>query len=146
MPITLHHLLQGRKLRFCAIGDGGKTYEIRKFLNGLQKSCPADHKKMMARIVRTINEGPSKNTEHWRWIHGNDYQGMGEMKVHGRRVLCMVEDDRLLVCSHGIGKIKEKEFEKECQHARRMMDGYETAKKNQTLVEDDKELQDANDC
>jgi phage-related protein len=105
MAVVLRRMIAGRAFSVYAFGhdDGCPLFD---FLERLERDDEAEHAKIMARISQTAECGPPRNVEQCRFI---PELGGFELKTRGGvRVFAFYEERRLIICSHGFLKKKQK--------------------------------------
>jgi phage-related protein len=83
--------------------ERGDCY-LRDFLSGLEGTLVRDRDRMLRRLARIAEVGPSR-TESWSHKLGGD---VWELKAGDIRVLYFQGEGRVVVCSHGLVKHGQK--------------------------------------
>jgi phage-related protein len=104
MTVQIHKLKEGRQYTLCALGDG-KTVETVDFMDEMSARRAKEFKKLMALIDRSLEHGPPKNRQKCNSL-GN---GIWEFKTTGGlRLVWFWDEGRMIVCTHGFKKARQK--------------------------------------
>lgn len=98
--------------------NGGKCL-IEEFLVDLKSLSPNDWKRIVSMIARTAEHGPPRDEEQCRALEGDRAEGLFEFKTRGGvRVFWFYDQDRIIICTHGFIKKKQKTPPGEIERAR----------------------------
>ena len=115
-----------------------------EFLNGLSEAMPDENAKLMRLLDNTAQSGPPRNEQKCRLLR----DGVWEFKTPGGvRVLWFYDRGKLIICTHGFVKKKQKTSPGEIERALRLKQLYENAeseKKTLTARENKHEKSDEN--
>jgi hypothetical protein len=94
---------------------------------------PDEFAELLAVLTRTACDGPLHNETKFKHLAGTD--GLFEFKTRGGlRLFCFFDDGRLIICTHGTVKKRQKADPAEIARADRMKKEYEQAKQTGNLV------------
>jgi len=135
MAVVLHILMKGRAFTLGALGSSLEACELVTFIGQVKAQNEKEHDRLLARLQDAVDNGPPiHDRRKSRGLEGRDCEGLYEFKTSGGlRVLYFYDKERLLICSHGILKLKPKELKKECRHAQQRMSQYFEAQRQNTL-------------
>mgnify|MGYP001610938531 CR=1 FL=1 len=98
-----------------------------------QGSNPTEQLKLASLLTRVAQYGPPENESKFRPLGGSDY--LYEFKTSGGlRLLCFWDGDRLIICTHGVGKLAKKKFQGEMTAAENSRIKYFAAKSEKKLL------------
>jgi len=131
MAVVLHILMAGRSFTLGALGSSLEECELMGFIRQIKEQDEREHDRLLARLKDAADNGPPT---HDQSKSRELCDGLYEFKTSGGlRVLYFYDKGRLLICSHGILKLKPKELKKECQRAKARMEQYFDAKAKKIL-------------
>jgi hypothetical protein len=123
MPVKM--LFPGAKYEICAWLDEDGHSHVEEFILELYANNDPDAEAMTDRLQQTSRVGPSSNEQKFRHLQGSG-KGLVEFKARGgARVLGFIDQDRRrIVCTHGLPKLKEKQFARWIKKAQKVKEEY----------------------
>ena len=123
---------QGVRFSVYAWGDAGYC-ELADFLEELERQSNPDATRISLLISRAAEQGPSPNEQHCRQLKGKHAEGLFEFKAPGgARVLWFYDANRIIICTHGFVKKKDKTPRSEIDRAQSIRQQYLKEKKHET--------------
>lgn len=124
MPVS-KPLFEGARYRICAWLDQEEVSATHEFIASLFQNNDPDAGAMVHLLEQTATHGPPHNKQKFRYLEGKGV-GLVEFKArHGARILGFIDPERrLIVCTHGIPKLKEKRFNREMEKAQDIREMY----------------------
>ena len=101
--MTLREIRQGNYGIYAIATEQGCP--VADFLDELKTKRPDQYKKIMALISYTAQNGPPKNKERCRMLP--EYDGF-ELKANQVRIMAFWDKDKMVICTHGFVKKKNK--------------------------------------
>ena len=103
--VSTNRLISGKRYEIHALVKNEKCL-VQEFIDDCQVS---DRKKIIALLNRAADNGPPKNKEKFRAVK----KTLWEFKSYQVRILCVFDNDRIIILSHGfIKKSKKRRKEK----------------------------------
>lgn len=103
------------------------------FFEEQSEQHPDDFTDLAALLTHSADHGVSKNDSRFKHLTGTD--GLYEFKTNGGlRLFCFWDEGKLIVCTHGTVKKRQKADSNEIKRAERMKKDYEKAKRENTLL------------
>ncbi len=90
--------------------------------------------KMLARLVWSAENGPSKNSQQCRYPLRGLSNHVGEFKAGGLRAYFFYDADMVIICSHVGRKPKSKQLKREVAHVEGVRKAYLKAKERGEVV------------
>ena len=112
----IEKLITGGSFDIYAITDHGKCL-VQEFIDDLES---ADQKKIMALLQRAAEHGPPNNTEKFKKLENNIW----EFKSFQVRILCTLEERRVIILTHGFIKKRDKAPPGEIARAKELLAAY----------------------
>lgn len=111
----------------CAWLGEEEQCQVEEFILELYSRNAPDSGAMVDLLDRTAKNGPPSNIEKFKHLKGIG-QGLIEFKARGgSRILGFIDlDRRRIICTHGIPKLKEKQFNREMKKAQAIKNLYLT--------------------
>ncbi|MBI5688308.1 MAG: type II toxin-antitoxin system RelE/ParE family toxin [Verrucomicrobia bacterium] len=102
-----------------------------EFLNDQNEAMPDETAKLMRLLDNAAKSGPPRNEEKCRPLQ----DGIFEFKTRGGiRVFWFYDRDKLIICTHGFVKKKQKTPPKEIERALKLKKLYENAESEKTKL------------
>jgi len=118
MPITL--IKEGNQFSVYAWEDNNNC-PLLEFLEKLEKESNSDEEKILNLIERTANHGPPSNEQQCKHLE----DGIYEFKArNGARVLWFYDKGKIIICTHGFVKKKQKTPREEIKRAKTIRNKY----------------------
>lgn len=114
--VDAEKLISGRSFDLYAITVEGKC-PVREFIDSLEF---ADQKKLMALLQRAAAHGPPNNIEKFKKLEDNIW----EFKSFQVRILCTLEERKVIVLTHGFIKKRDKAPPNEIARAKELLIAY----------------------
>lgn len=129
MPVVL--VRSGARFSVFAWGSE-EDCELLAFLEELENNAHSDYERLLALIERTAEHGPPHNRQQCRALEGERARGLFEFKApRGARVLWFYDENRVIICSHGFIKKKDRTPAEEIERAQNVRKKYFDEKKEQ---------------
>jgi phage-related protein len=99
---------QGARFTIRAWGEAGSC-ALLEFLRKLESEGNPDSKRLLHLLSHTAEQGPPRNTRQCRALKGKRADGLWEFKAPGgARIIWFYDAQRIIICSHGFVKKKDK--------------------------------------
>lgn len=123
MAVKIH--IKGNKYAICFWLDAEGGCAVENYILELYENNNSDAEAILNLLDRTAKTGLISNEQKFRFLKGNG-QGLIEFKARGgTRVLGFIIDEtRIIICTHGIPKLKEKRFNREVEKAQDIKQSY----------------------
>lgn len=123
MAVKTH--IEGSKFTICFWLNADEECLVENYILDLYENNNPDAEAILNLLDRTAKTGLIHNEQKFRFLRGNG-QGLVEFKARGgTRVLgFIIEENRLIICTHGIPKLKEKRFNREVEKAQEIKQSY----------------------
>ena len=125
MSLDLHIVCDEGQFTIYAIGDS-----LVKFLQEQKLRVPKETLKLLALLTNTAKQGPPQNIEKCRPLEA----GLYEFKANSLRVIWFWDSNRLILCTHGFVKKRQKTPRLEIEQAKKSKALYESAKHSGRLT------------
>jgi len=124
MPVEI--LLKGIKYTISAWVDDKGDCPVKDYITQLLDSNNSDGQAILNLFDRTVTNGLIHNEQKFRFLKAAG-QGLIEFKARGgTRILgFIIDDDKLIVCTHGIPKLSDKRFQREIKKLEEIKELYE---------------------
>jgi len=106
--MPLKSLFQGVSFEICCWVESNGSSPVEDFFAQLKQDGHPDLDTMLKLIERSANFGPPRNIEMSRILEGKKAEGLLEFKAGAIRVFWFYEQNKIIICTHGILKKKEK--------------------------------------
>jgi hypothetical protein len=118
-------LIKGARFEICLWLDEEGSCHVEEFILELYGGDDPDAAAMYNLLERTAHHGPPPNEHKFRYLKGNG-QGLVEFKSRGgARVLGFIDSDRhRIMCTHGLPKLKPKQFDRWVKRAQQAKELY----------------------
>jgi len=118
--------------RYAIYAWGGEdSCELLQFLEDLERESNPDATRIVYLISRTADHGPPRNELQCRALEGKHAEGLFEFKAPGgTRVLWFYDKNRIIICTHGFVKKRQKTPRKEIDKAQAIRQLYLKEKEN----------------
>jgi len=128
--VIAYEITRGARFRICAVGssDSGKVHiPYFDFLKEVTTTAPHERAKLIFLLDYTKDFGPPRDEQKCRSLAG--HEGLFEFKTRGGlRVFWFYDEDRLIVCTTGFVKKKQKTPAEEISKAEGWRAAYREAK------------------
>jgi len=115
---------------YAVVKETGKC-EVLDFLQAQEKDNYDNCITFLRLTERMVNVGKIQNKEQFRKVEGTKFF---EFKPGNIRVLCFFDAGRIIICTHGFIKKRQKTPRKEIKKAEQIRDEYFLAKRNDKLT------------
>lgn len=107
-----------------------KKCQLVDFLEQLKEEANSDFSRLLYLIIRTANNGPPYNEKQCRALQGKKATDLFEFKApNGARIIWFYDANKIIVCSHGFTKKKDRTDPEEIDRAQTIKTLYLEEKK-----------------
>lgn len=119
--MTIKKLYEGKEYHIYAICGGNKCF-VQEFIEKLNDK---DKKKIIALLKRSADSGIPRNEEKFKKL----VDDIWEFKSYQIRILCTLENNKIILLIHGFIKKKNETPKKEIEKANRLLKEFRGRKK-----------------
>ncbi len=118
-------LFKGARYTITAWLDEDERSATQEFIRDLFQNDDSDAGSMVHLLEQTATHGPPHNIQKFRYLDGRG-EGLIEFKARGgSRILGFIDlERRIIVCTHGVPKLKAKRFNQEMDKAQKIKELY----------------------
>lgn len=107
-----------------------KNCQLLDFLETLKDASNSDYERLLYLIIRTADNGPPYNKKQCRALQGKKADDLFEFKApNGARIIWFYDANKIIVCSHGFTKKKDRTDPQEIDRAQTIRTLYFQEKK-----------------
>lgn len=113
-------MVRGASFSILAWGDE-EHCQVLEFLEKLDEESNTDANRLRDLILRTADHGPTQNIHHYRLLEDKIW----EMKApNGSRIFWFYDANRIIICTHGMVKKKQKANRQDIEKAKLIRQQY----------------------
>ncbi|MBZ0256876.1 type II toxin-antitoxin system RelE/ParE family toxin [bacterium] len=115
--MRLIHIVKGEAFAVCSF-EREQESGIQQFLHDLEETDLEEYDALVTRIQRIADNGQPGNNRQMRALKGRHSDKLFEIKTtDGSRVICFYDKGKLIICTHGFHKVKDRQLNRHIKSA-----------------------------